>query len=318
MFSRTTTQIWAMDANPNNNDLVQVLENIGTVAPLSVKSIGDLDVYFLADSGFRSVRVRDASSNALIADVGTPIDTLIQGVLAGMTDANKAVAAGVVDPSSNRYWCCVNGVIYVYSNFQESGIKAWSTYTPTFRYILYPSALTYPDAGAGVSGPLGFLFLVVGRTYTWIPSATDVTYGGLLYLTAQTSFTPTKFELLNGRIYVRAGDDIFLYGGTSGVVYDDSVASWATFWMDAKSPSTRKESSGIDAAFTGAWTLSFGMDASSGIMDTVYVNNAATYWQGRIPATLNGQHMKMAGSTTGETAATFDAFSILFTQGDTT
>jgi hypothetical protein len=132
------------------------------------------------------------------------------------------------------------------------------------------------------------------------------------------AFTPSKMVTLNGRVYIRAGDNILLYGGVSGVVYDNSVCSWETYYMDAKNPSQHKLSQGIDAAMTGAWSVSFGMDPLSGTLETVYTHDEATYWQGRIPAQQQGTHMKLKGLTTGATAATFDTFTVLFGQGETT
>lgn len=355
IFSRTTTQIWAVDADPNNNSLTQTLENVGTVASLSVKPIGELDVYLLSDSGFHSVRPRDASSNANVVGVGAPIDTLMQGILSALSDADKAVSCGIMDPTSNRYWCFVKGAngesnaIYVYSNFRESGVSAWGTYSPTAPVALTPSSNVYVGPGFLIT----YSGLDIGGTYTWTPgvkeiafvsgtttiltstlgvgvavtfiaTATTVTvtgfeavgYTGLL--TQQVAFVPERFELLNGRIYIRAVDNIYLYGGVNNATYDDSVAEWSTFWMDAKSPSTVKNESGIDAAFTGGWLIKAGVDPKSGTLEEVYNYTEPTYWQGRIPFTRNGTHAKMYGKTTGKTAATFDAFSILFQGGNTT
>src|SRR5262249_13348032 len=59
--SRQTTQIWQVSADPNQWQQVQVMPNIGTMAPESVKPVGELDVMMLSDSGIRSIRVRDQS-----------------------------------------------------------------------------------------------------------------------------------------------------------------------------------------------------------------------------------------------------------------
>lgn len=138
-YGRQSVQIWSVDADPGNWAQTQIMQNVGTVAPLSVRSIGDRDVFSLADTGIRSIQVRDASNNAIISDVGTPIDSLLQPVLASLTDAQKATACAIVEPSSNRYWCYVPGAggavgsIYVFSYFPQSQIAAWSTYTPSYN-----------------------------------------------------------------------------------------------------------------------------------------------------------------------------------------
>lgn len=136
--SRRTTQIWNIDPDPANYSQSQVLSNIGTIAPLTVQPIGDQDVYMVADNGVRSVRVRVATNNAEIDDVGTPIDILIQPLLASLTDAQKATMCGITEPSSNRYWVYIPnangsvGYIWIFSKFGNE-IAAWSTYIPSYN-----------------------------------------------------------------------------------------------------------------------------------------------------------------------------------------
>lgn len=138
IINRNSTQIWGVDADPANNARQQTLENLGTFAAESAKGMGTLDVIMLHDSGFRSLRVRDSSGNAMVIDIGTPIDTLVQALLATLSETEKAGACGVVEPQTGRYWCFVpgasgaEGTIYVLSYFPSSQIAAWSTYRPTY------------------------------------------------------------------------------------------------------------------------------------------------------------------------------------------
>lgn len=138
IFCRNSVQIWSMQSDPANNAQEQVLENIGTVAPLSAQPIGTMDVMFLSETGLRSLRVRDSSNNAIVVDVGTPVDTVVQALLAELTDAEKATACGITEPSANRYWCYIpapdggEGKILVFSYFPTTNIAAWSVYRPTY------------------------------------------------------------------------------------------------------------------------------------------------------------------------------------------
>lgn len=131
-MSRDTILIWNVDPDPTQWSLVQTLGNIGTVAKDSVKALGDLDVFFLADSGVRSVRVRDSSLNAFVSDIGSPIDQILTGVMQG-TSPNTSGACSVVEPSANRYWLFLKDTIYVLSYFPSNKILAWSTYDPTYN-----------------------------------------------------------------------------------------------------------------------------------------------------------------------------------------
>jgi hypothetical protein len=138
VINRNSTQIWNMQSDPANNSQVQILENLGTFAPLSVQPMGTLDVMMLTDTGVRSLRVRDSFDSAVVVDVGTPIDWDIQRHLAELSEVNKATACAVVEPSSNRYWLFLPAgttyaaTIYVLSYFPSVNVSAWSTYLPTF------------------------------------------------------------------------------------------------------------------------------------------------------------------------------------------
>lgn len=179
--NRNYVQVWSVDPDPSNFKAIQTLPNIGTFAPASMQAVGDMDVYMLYDSGFRSVRVRDASNNAIIADVGTPVDLLVQQLLAPLSDAQKASCPGIVDPAANRYWCYiptaadspstgVTGKIYVFSYFTSSQVAAWSTYSPTFQTAISSPGANYPSSGTVA---LTYTGLTIGAQYAWNPGANE-------------------------------------------------------------------------------------------------------------------------------------------------
>lgn len=166
VFARRTIQVWAMDVDPARNSQIQALKNIGTLSPRSVVQIGDVDVFFLSDSGIRSLRSRDINNIAFSADIGNPIDDLILREIreAGAT-AEKAI--GAIDPTDGRYWLVINGRIYVFSHFSQTKISAWSTYEPDFLpegVATYDGRLYVRSAmGAhGSANSLGRLYLYGG------------------------------------------------------------------------------------------------------------------------------------------------------------
>lgn len=132
VFARDTIQIWQVDADPTLYNLFQILSNIGTMASLSVQPLGDLDVMFLSDTGLRSLRSRETVLNATTVDIGTPVDSLVQADLRTVSATDAAAACAVVEPSSGRYWCYLNGHLYVLSYFPTSKIVAWSQYSCTY------------------------------------------------------------------------------------------------------------------------------------------------------------------------------------------
>lgn len=130
VFSRRNVQIWSIDTDPANNRQGQVLSNTGSFGARSVISVGDIDVFYLSDSGIRSLRARDSSNAAVVNDVGTPVDGLILSDLNGLTDTQKSACPAIIEPVDGRYWIAIGNKIYVFSYFPSSQVAAWSTYEP--------------------------------------------------------------------------------------------------------------------------------------------------------------------------------------------
>jgi len=131
IFSRNIIQVWFVSDDPNENSQIQVLNNTGTIAPKSVVEFGDNDVFYLSESGIRSLRARDATNAAFVNDVGIAIDPLIQEeILSNNIAAERAV--GVLEPRQGRLLMAIGGTVYVFSFFPSSKISAFSTYRPGF------------------------------------------------------------------------------------------------------------------------------------------------------------------------------------------
>jgi hypothetical protein len=131
IFSESSVQVWTMSADPKLNSFSQILNNVGTSAPNSVVSLGNIDTYFLSQLGVRSLRARDASNVAIVSDVGNPIDDMILYDVSQLSSLKRDAAFGLIDPVDGRYWLSVGPKVYVYSYFPSSGINAWSVYMPT-------------------------------------------------------------------------------------------------------------------------------------------------------------------------------------------
>lgn len=65
----------------------------------------------------------------------------------------------------------------------------------------------------------------------------------------------TDFAIVDDRLYSRAGNTIYLYGGDDNATYDASEVVVELPFLDAKSPATHKRFTGIDAAAEGLWTV---------------------------------------------------------------
>ena len=131
ILAQDCIQIWFSDPDPAVIQLVQVLNNTGTIASKSVVAIGDSDVFYLARSGIRSLKSRDSSNAAYIGDIGNSIDSIIISAVQA-DDGDGRGACGILDPRSGRYYLAIGLKVYVFSYFPSSKVSAWSVYEPGF------------------------------------------------------------------------------------------------------------------------------------------------------------------------------------------
>jgi hypothetical protein len=132
VFAERITQIWYVDPDPALNKQVQVLNNTGTASPLSVAQFGDSDIFYLDESGVRSLRARDSSNAAATSDIGVPVDTVITEKLRSLSALERTRVIGLIEPVDGRFWLIMKDVIYVFSFFSGAKVSAWTTYEPGF------------------------------------------------------------------------------------------------------------------------------------------------------------------------------------------
>ena len=132
IFTRDACQVWTIDVDAAQNAQGQIIQNSGCIAPHSVLNWGEVDVFYLSDSGMRSLRARDSSNQAVVNDIGTPIDTDIVTELRAHTAAEVLGARAIVEPKDGRFMVTIGEKLYVLSQFPASSILAWSTYEPGF------------------------------------------------------------------------------------------------------------------------------------------------------------------------------------------
>ena len=156
IFSTLSCQIWFLDPDKSLNQYYQTLRDAGTLAPLSVRQYVANDVYFLGTHGIRSLRARDLSMTAAVADVGSPIDDVIQGLVDNQGSSWLYWAQAVLSPRTGRIWICLPDRIYILSNWASPNISAWSVYVPEF---------TIAQAGVVFADPYVILRATDGRVF---------------------------------------------------------------------------------------------------------------------------------------------------------
>lgn len=338
LFGRGNTQIWVTGVDPGSYQQTQVLDNIGTFAADSVRAKGELDVFFLHDTGVRSLRARDASSNAYPIDIGSPIDLLIQAKIQSATTNELASACGVIEPITGQYWLFLKDTMYVLSDHPNAKITAWSTwdcsyqavsgtgmqfkntfgFSINFKYGLVNDvnlATNYGTVGAGVTTTALTPFL-----YFWIYSVDETTFVGGFSVPSglgfsgvvifggfsvtetpkQTAIVPQKFEVHKGQVFISASDAFYVYGGADKNTYDNTVCSVETSWLDSDSPANSKQYHGVDIAQAGTWNHYISTDYLNGSMQAVMLaQNNPTFDGGKIDYSAHGTHVKHRTQTTG-------------------
>lgn len=132
VFSRSLVDIFTLETDATLNNADQALENTGSVSPRSIVSYGNVDVFYLDDTGIRSLRPRDSSNAAYASDIGNLIDDFIDEIRAGVTSTAVRDARAIVDPIDGRYWLALGDRIVLLSSFPGSKISAWTVLQPGY------------------------------------------------------------------------------------------------------------------------------------------------------------------------------------------
>lgn len=189
IFSSLSTQLWFLDPDPSLNQYYQTLRDAGTLAALSVRQYVANDVYFFGTHGIRSLRARDLSLTAAVADVGSPLDPLLQDLIATQGPSWISQIVALLSPRTGRIWMICPDRIYILSNFASPNISAWSVYIPEFTI-----------SGAAYADPYVVLRDTTGMTYRF-GSTGPIVYDScpVTVLLPWLSFDkPTTFKFYQG------------------------------------------------------------------------------------------------------------------------
>ncbi len=137
VFARHAIQIQEVDPDPKLNRLINTLNNTGSTAARSIVNFGNSDVFYLSDSGIRSIRARSVTDSAYSADVGVAIDRTLIEYLQGLDEQTIHKAVATIEPTHGRYLIAINGKIFCYSFFPGSDIKAWTMWEPGFAVEMF-------------------------------------------------------------------------------------------------------------------------------------------------------------------------------------
>jgi len=189
-FTRKTIRIYALQTDATLNAFQQTLDNSGTIAPRSVLSYGNADVFYLDETGIRSIQARDITNVAFVNDAGSAIDPLVSDWITSLDEDTVARAVSVIEPVEGRFMLAIGTRIYVLSYFPSTKVNAWSYYEPGFTatdFIRTKRKLYARDTGT--------IYLYGGASGTTYPAAGEQTITvDMPFITAQDPATFKRWE----------------------------------------------------------------------------------------------------------------------------
>lgn len=95
-------------------------------------------------------------------------------------------------------------------------------------------------------------------------------------------------------LYVRSGDDLYLYGGVDNETYDDCPVEVRLPFLDGGKPGHMKMFQGVDATVTGEWDVAISYDPDSPDHEEPVAKISAPTWnKGRYELTGYAPHMSL-------------------------
>lgn len=132
VFAESAIVIYALGTDPALFERVQQIPNSGTLAGHAVIGYGANDVFYLAETGVRSLQARDSSNAAFVSDAGTAFDPFVQDLVASLDRRAVHDAVSVIEPRTGSYWLALADNILVLTNYPGTKIRGWSRYDPGF------------------------------------------------------------------------------------------------------------------------------------------------------------------------------------------
>lgn len=158
-----------------------------------------------------------------------------------------------------------------------------------------------------------FSFYQNAKVSAWSTYTLTTNVGGVL-----TQFSADDAVVFKNRVYVRANDTIYTFGGqTPDPVYDEtSAVAWFPYF-DANKPTAEKQWQGMDAAVEGSWTVFMAMEPTDLVAeDKVATIFETSYNRARIPFEHMCSHVSPRFVSTGDGPAKLGAIVLHYEGGD--
>jgi hypothetical protein len=126
VFFSDNAQLWAVDPSPANMSLTSNIEGVGTLYHRAGGPVSR-DLFFLAQTGYRSMSFTSLTNNLQDADVGSAIDKLVRDSVSASDDP-----IALYYPKLGQFWSINADRVWAYSFSRTSKISAWSDFRLPF------------------------------------------------------------------------------------------------------------------------------------------------------------------------------------------
>jgi len=121
----------------------------------------------------------------------------------------------------------------------------------------------------------------------------------------------------NNQVYLRSGDNLYLYGGANGLTYDSTPAIMRTPYLHNQAPTIWKRISSVDLMIQGSWALDIGMNPGNPFTyERCGIFNGETFSLQKIRFAGYGTHIGLQMTSQDSTAARIGAISINYEDGE--
>ena len=97
IFSRRNCRIYNLSTDATLFSLAQAIDGVGALAARAICTYGAEDLFFLDETGIRSLKARDALTTANVNDIGVAIDTFIRAQIDATPYSVVQRAVAIID-----------------------------------------------------------------------------------------------------------------------------------------------------------------------------------------------------------------------------
>jgi hypothetical protein len=132
-FSRSSIKMYSLFADTDLIDDDQPIHNSGTGSPRTIITYGNNDLFYLDQSGIRTIRPRYGTDSPYVGDIGSPIDSFIIDFMVSLPQRDIAKAVATIEPRDGRLFVAIKGKVFVLSYYPSNKITAWTYFEPGFE-----------------------------------------------------------------------------------------------------------------------------------------------------------------------------------------